>query len=630
MPEGARAALDVALGRDHVLPMTSRPLLLLSMALGACRLAGPEPLEPEGALPPVVVQPGPITRAEQAEALRLFRVASSSFESRRYFEVLRTTSEILERFPASDVSGAAVLLTARAELQNGSAERADAAAERYVRLLRPGDPRSTRARLLQAQAWEGDPAEQLDRLLRIDRSATAAEVATAVPLARGAADQLDPAELEAVLAAAPTDGPLAPIAEARHAANLLQSGDAQRATRLAEAALDAGASGPDSALAVRVLRGELPEGRGGTRSFAIATVLPNGGPPALSEFASLVAEGVEVAAATVLGPSYRVTIEGRDDRGDPALDSALVVELEAGSVAGAVGFLEDTALVAAGRARQEALPIVSPTARSAEAAGEGVYSLEGPDPEAARSMARYAASRAYQRVAIVLPQSASANEEADAFEEEATSLGIPVVGRYPYEPGATFFESQILGAQDALRAEEIAALRLGEDDTLRVEMLDPVAIFLPVPAEDVEYVAPQLAHFALDTLAIELMGTSGWTNPQILELVEPRYTTGVVATTPSGTGPGSPGRRRFEEAYEEHFQRTLVSPTPAIGYDAALLLLEALRPGRLEPAEVRIAFENLRDIEGATGIFSTIDDRLVRRTEVVRIDNRILIPVPVG
>ena len=78
---------------------------------------------------------------------------------------------------------------------------------------------------------------------------------------------------------------------------------------------------------------------------------------------------------------------------------------------------------------------------------------------------------------------------------------------------------------------------------------------------------------------------------------------------------------------EEHFQRTLVSPTPAIGYDAALLLLEALRPGRLAPEAIRASFAELRDVEGATGTFSVANDRIVRRTDLVRIANRQLTPI---
>lgn len=606
-----------------------RALIWVAAAAGACQLAAPEPSGPPSQAR-TVISPGPISRADQAEALGLFEAAEASFQARRFFEVLRSTTELIERFPASDVSGDALLLSARAELEVGERERADAAAERYAELLSPDDPRAAGVRLLQARALEGNPRAQLDRLLRITVLADGEERSAAEAATRAASEALSPDELEAVLALVLDDAALGSIPQALYAVDVLAGGEEERAALLAQALLERGLPEPERALAESIARGELPEGRRRVTSFRIAIVLPAGGPPALADFAGQVAEGIEVAGATVLGEEYDVTLVSLDDEGDPELGAELVAGLEPDSVVGVIGFLEEGALTVAGRARQVDVPIVSPTARSTEGAGEGVYSLEGPDPQAATDIARYAASRAFQRVAIILPETPHAIEEADVFQSVAQSLGIPIVGRFPYEPGAIFFESQILGAQDALRAAEIAALGLGEEDTLRVEMLEPVGIFLPIPPEDVEYLAPQIAHFALDTLAIEVVGTSGWTDPRVLELLLPRYTDGVVATAPEGSGVGSPGLRRFREAYEEYFQRTLVSTTPAVGYDAALLLLEALRPGRVAPADVRSSLQSLRDVEGATGTFSVVDGRIVRRTRVVRIENRALLPVPPG
>ncbi len=71
-----------------------------------------------------------------------------------------------------------------------------------------------------------------------------------------------------------------------------------------------------------------------------------------------------------------------------------------------------------------------------------------------------------------------------------------------------------------------------------------------------------------------------------------------------------------------------MSPTPALGYDATLLLLEALRPGRLRPEDVRLSFRSLDEVEGATGVFSVVDGRVVRRTEVVRFEGGQLVPMP--
>ena len=602
-------------------------LLLASCQTVGGSAGGGGAVEPGPA--PVVVRPGQLSRGDQTEAARLLVSARASFQARRFQEVVRTAADILDRFAAADASGDGLRLSARAEFELGRMERAESAAGEYLALLSAGDARGTEMRLLQAGALVGDPEAQLDRLLQIDSGATDDEMERARPVVVAASDSLGLEALERVIAASAGRGPLFAVAGARLSVGLLEAGRVEDARVFAQSAIDTGAGGQELTWAEGVLRGELPEGRGRTTTFQIGVVLPMGGPPALAEFAGLIAEGIEVAAATVLGEEFSVTLVTRDDEGDPALSAQSVESLEAEGVAGVIGLLQDESLVAAGMSRDFGLPLVSPTARSAAQAGDGVYSLEGPDAEAAASVALYAASRGFQRVAIVHPRTLDAAAEADAFEAAAATLGIPVVGRFTYEAGATFFESQILSARDSLRMVEVQALGLGEDDTLHVEMLEPVALFLPIPPEDVEFLAPQVSHFGLDTLAIEILGTSGWTDPQTLAVVDTRHTTGVVATAPIGTGAESMGRQRFRQAYEDYFQRSLVGETAGIGYDATLLLLEALRPGRIRPGEVHASFRELAGVEGATGLFSVIEGRVAHETEVVRINNRIPVPIEV-
>ena len=603
-----------------------RVVCLAGVLAAACQVAGPaSPVGPRGP----VVAPGPITDDEQRLARELYEQARTSLDARRYLEALRTTAELLDRYPASDVSGPALLLSARAEHGAGEIERADAVAEQYLSLLPPNDPRAAEVRLLQAEILSGQPAIQLDRLLRLNASASIAQVDEAAALVSAAADTLPLDVLEVVVDAAPRGGPASAPAYARLAVQLLARGEEARANEFAMAAIEAGAEGSDLALVEGVARGELPDSLRPERTFEIGTVLPLGGPPALAEYAGLVSEGVEVAVSELLGPEYSVTVSSHDDQADPFIAAELVAGLDSGRVAGVIGLLQDETLVQAARARTDGLPLVSPTARSADRAGEGVYSLEGADRQAAEAIAHYAISRALQRVAIIHPAVETAAEEADAFATTAAAYGIQLVGRFPYPAAATHFEVQLKAARDSLRAREIAALGLGREDTLRVELLQPVGIFMPIPAEDVEFVAPQFAHFGLDTLAIEILGTSGWTDAQILEQVDPRLLEGIVATAAVGAAPGSPGQTRFRTAYETHFRRSLVSPTPALGYDAALLLLEALRPGRLRPEDVHRAFNELADVEGANGIYSVVDGRVVRRTEVVVVQNGQLVPVPV-
>lgn len=597
----------------------------------ACRTVGSLPaLEQEIELQgpsPLIVVPGVVSDSDQKEANRLWLSANASFEIRRFPQVILTSLEIVNSFPASEVSGEALWLIARAHFEMGDFLKADEMASRYAELMPRQDPRGAAIRLWQSSIIT-DASSRVDRLLRIEEGSSAEDITQAIARLRLSFDSIGLDELELVIEGVlPSRGPLMSVAEARLSVLLLQDGRATDALMVAERALEAGVSGEERTWAEGVLVGQVPSGEERQTVFTIGVVLPFGGPPALAEFSTLIREGIEVATGTLLGDGFEVSVDFRDDEGDPLLSLQRVTELDQAGVVGIIGFLQDDDFLAAADARARPIALVSPTARSADRAGAAAYSLEGSDPAAAASVARYAASRAYQRIAIVYPQTPNAEAEADAFEVTAEKLGMPIVGRFAYEAGATFFEPQISAALNALRSEEFERLALAPNDTLHMEVLEPTALFMPIPPEDVEFLAPQVIHFGLDTMAVEILGTSGWTDSQILNTVEPRLTTGVIATAPVASQESLLGQARFRDAYESRYQRSLVGTTASVGYDATMLLLEALRNRRLEPDEIRASFESLEGVLGATGVFSVVEGRIVRDTEVVRIDGQAAVPI---
>ncbi|MEX2472619.1 MAG: ABC transporter substrate-binding protein [Gemmatimonadota bacterium] len=606
-------------------------LALLTMV--SC--AVPEPRAPDA--PPAPAEPAdpvlvaaPISGARQSEASELVARAQSALDAGDAEEALRLAGRVIEEMPAAGVSGRALLIRARAAIEAGEPVTAEEAADRYLTLVPSDHPRVPELRVLRAEAVAEEPDEALLRLAALPRMSDVELADRIVSLSRSVVTLVSDATLETALDTAADDADARPVLEARAAALALDAEDRTASDALARAALAHGASGPDALLAEAVLAGELPEGYVASREVTLAAVFPLEGAPALAAFSSLVLEGIEVAAMTA-GDDLEVTLEVMDDGGDPDRTAELIAQLEVAGVGGVVGFLQELALDVAADARSGELPLMSPTARvSGAASGRGVYSLEGVDSIGLHDLARYAASQGYQRVAFIESTSPLSTEEGDLFERELRRFGIPTVGRFRYQEGLTFFEPQLRSARDSLRTAEIAALGLTEDDTLRVETLEPVAVFVPVPPEDVELLAPQITHFGLDTLAIDVLGTTGWSDPEMLRRVDTRHTNRVVASAPIGAGTDSPGYQRFREAFEEHFQRTLVSPVPAVGYDAALLLIEAFRRGARSPDQVRAALEGLEDIEGATGVFSVIDGRVVRRTRVVRIQSGTMNPIPTG
>ena len=604
------------------------PLLLAAGCQAGAVASGPGPAGKPSWPDPVLAQ-GTLSPARVSRAAEMYATAEQALMDGRAAEAREIATQIVDQYAAAPVSGRALFLLARACLADGEPQAADEAAGRFAGLLAEGDPRAAEARVVQAEARElqGDEEGRLDRLLRVRPQAPPNLVIRASDDVRQAAGELDVQDLEAVLERTPEDGVLRPVALTTYALALSRAGDGAGARANARAALEAGARGTDSLTAESILAGRSVAGYdrvGRARSLEIASVLPTGGSPGFKEFAGLIAEGVEVAATTYLGGSTEVRVDARDDRGDPAVAASTVEALERTGVLGAVGFLEAGALEAAAQARTGAMPLVSPTARHSQV--NGAYTLSGADPPAAAAMARWAAREGFVRVAVVHSQAPESMEEADAFVSALQETGVALAGNFEYEAGATYFGDQIKGAREALRADEIRALGLGPDDTLHVELLEPVAVFLPIPPEDVELVAPQVTFFGLDTLAIRTLGTSGWTDAQTLEVVDQRHTNGVVATAPMDVGPDSRGYTRFREAYESHFRRTLVSPVPALGYDAALLLLEATKNGARSPADVRAGIERIRGLEGATGTFSVVDGRVLRRTHIVQIEHGTLIP----
>ena len=98
----------------------------------------------------------------------------------------------------------------------------------------------------------------------------------------------------------------------------------------------------------------------------------------------------------------------------------------------------------------------------------------------------------------------------------------------------------------------------------------------------------------------------------MLSRVDIRHTNGVVTASPLPAEREWEGYQRFVEAYESYYQRTLPDLVPALGYDAAALLLEAIRRGARTPGDLLEILETMPGFSGATGRLFVDDGRVVR------------------
>ncbi len=580
-------------------------LALTVLFSGACASGAPEPGVVSGEPRPVTLAPGRLSQEAETEAAALLDQARRAVSEGRLDEARVAASRVVEELPGAVVSVDALLVLAQAEAAAGEVESATLHAERLGRVLPPGDPRQTLGATIRAQALEADgrSAEAVRVLLELPPE-LAPDGGAADELIRAVAARLDRDALGRILQAAPLGSPLSPPVMLAYAARLRLAGQAEAAQRFASAALEAGATGNDAEVAQALLDGGALPGQARGR---IALVLPLTGSPLLRDLAGQIREGVE-AALSISSLSDAIDLEVLDDQGDAGRAAQLVAGALENGVDAVVGPVQDQGLMAAAQARSGLVPMVSPTVYELPPDQPAVYSLASVDPGAPLALAEWAAAAGLRQVVVLAPSVGPSAEEGRIFTEAFQSLGGSVLRSLSYDPGATFFQTQMRAVQG----------------------LRPEALVLPVPVEDVQALASQAAFYALDTLGIRLLGTSAWGDPGVRASVSTRYTDGVVTATPRVAGLDG-GYQRFVEAYESRFQRTLTDPAAvAVGFDAASLVLRALESGARGGAATAAALEEIESFPGATGTISIQDGRVLREHDVLCVENAGLVRLPEG
>lgn len=208
-------------------------------------------------------------------------------------------------------------------------------------------------------------------------------------------------------------------------------------------------------------------------------------------------------------------------------------------------------MAAANTAKEENIPLISPTATSSDVdrLGSPIFRLVVSEGNQAAAIAEYAVREAeLSRFAVIYPHTAQATGEAEQFRAIIERLGGSVVASEGYQPGDTDFKEQINS----------------------VKYYSPEAIFLPVSAWDAVQIAPQLRFYRLE---VPLFGTSGWDDDMLLRHGG-EYVEGAVFTAAFGLNSLHPTTARFVYTYNRAFSE---EPTTiaAQGFDAAGILLDA-------------------------------------------------------
>jgi len=322
------------------------------------------------------------------------------------------------------------------------------------------------------------------------------------------------------------------------------------------------------------------------------------------EYGVWVGEGIQVAVEEYTRELRRpIHLEILDHGGDLQGGRSSVESLESLGAFGAVGPLTPDMLDEAAASRMSGLPLISPFASLPPETAPGVLALSGPDPGGAEIVAGYAWDLGLERVVVVRPQTEEARVDAAAFQEAFRAMGGIIPREIVFDSGGTFFQTEF---------EQVGALL-------------PDGLFLPLTPRDIQLLAPQFTYYGLDTLGIQVLGTTGWTEDEVVLEVDSRHTDGVIASTTRMSQDETEAFRRFRAAYETLFQKTLRNQVPAYGYDAAALFLEALRSNPRNSRELLRALDGIHDFPGATGRLTIDGGRIMRAPQLVRIQNHELI-----
>jgi branched-chain amino acid transport system substrate-binding protein len=331
-------------------------------------------------------------------------------------------------------------------------------------------------------------------------------------------------------------------------------------------------------------------------ALKLGLILPQSATSELAEYGTLIREGIDLALQEhAARGGRRVELVLKDDAGNPAGAARAASELQAEGAVAIIGPLLSNALdaAAAGRSNQDLL-ILSPTAAEQTRAAHA-FSLNANDTRGATALAAWAVAAGNTRVGVLYATTPDDAAEARAFVDEATRRNVRVVAQIPFDPGTTTFAGPVE----------------------RLKSAGAQAVFVPAPESDIRQLAPQLPYFGLT--GVQILGTEAWISDEVLRAVRPSVLEGVIAATPLVQSGADTAWPEFVRLYEQAQRRTLDNPYPALGYDAARLVLQSIEQGNTSASDLAAAVARVTNYRGATGVLTIGNGQVTRRPFLVRI-----------
>ncbi|MBI4390230.1 MAG: penicillin-binding protein activator [Nitrospinae bacterium] len=362
----------------------------------------------------------------------------------------------------------------------------------------------------------------------------------------------------------------------------------------------------------------------------LGAVLPLTGKYALT--GQQVLQGIQLAW-NQLPPADKQKLElAVKNSGDSQAISQVVEELAADpSVVGIIGpVLSADVMKISPLAKKYRIPVFTPTASSPDLLQPNSYVFRNALTKEIQG--KYLARHAFnnmglRRFAVLYPEDPYGVELKEIFSRAVQSLGGEIVAAVSYNRKQTDFKEQILqiggmpdGAmkklanQTVLDGDEpaesegdghLSRIRVqkevsngGQTEGMKVSLvLNYDAVFMPGFYDKVGLIAPQLAFYNIDNVA--LLGASGWNSPELPKIAGKFLKNGVFV---DGFFLNSPDKhaREFVNGFKTTFAEdpTIIS---AQAYDAARMIMGLIRNGATNRVAVDEQLRTVKDFPGVSG-----------------------------
>lgn len=241
-------------------------------------------------------------------------------------------------------------------------------------------------------------------------------------------------------------------------------------------------------------------------------------------------------------------------------------------------------IAVAQKAAQDNIPMITPTGTGASITeiGNNIFRACFTDPFQGELMANYATDKLGAKTAAVLYDTGDdySTGIAEAFKQEAGTLGLEVVAYEGYTTGSTDFNAQLT----------------------KIKSVNPDVIMVPCYYQDASQIIVQARKMGITS---QFLGSDGWDG--VLQQLDPsnyEYLNDSFYCNQYSLGQPSEALQKFIDAYTTEYGADTLSMFAVLGYESAYIMAAAIEnAGSTDSDAIVAALKNL-DYQGVSGSIS--------------------------